>query len=162
MTKMSMVVILDNLRSIENVGSIFRTADALGIDQLILCGTTPHPHPDESWRRDHLALKKTALGAELSVPWEYQSSTAVAIKQLKSASYHIIALETDRNAQSLETVTKLKKNIALILGNEVTGIAPETLALADEIIQIPMSGTKESLNVAVSFGIAAFWLRYRT
>ena len=157
---MHMIVILDNLRSIENVGSVYRTADALGVEKLFLCGTTPRPHPNEPWRRDHLALKKTALGAEITVPWEFHSDTLSAIKYARRDGYRVFALETGEQSQNLTQMNYTNEKIALIVGNEVEGIQSSALELADTVVHIPMLGSKESLNVAVSFGIAAFWLRY--
>lgn len=157
---MQLTAILDNLRSIENVGSIFRTSDALSVEKLLLCGATPHPHPDESWRRDHLTLKKTALGAENSVAWEYFEETQTAVATARQAGYQIVALETGPKAVLIQDFKLTNKKIALILGNEVLGINPDIQHSADIVVQIPMAGIKESLNVAVSFGIAGFWLRY--
>lgn len=159
-----MVAILDNLRSIANIGSIFRSADGLGVDKLYLCGTTPHPHPDEPWRRDHLALKKTALGAEQTVAWEYCADTLALIRQLQKTGVLVIALETAPGAHPLSApppalqVRLGSGEVAIVVGNEVTGLNPKTLKATDYILAIPMLGHKESLNVAVTFGIAAFWL----
>lgn len=154
--------ILDNLRSIHNVGSTFRTADGLGVDRLILCGTTPHPHPDESWRRDHLALTKTALGAEQTVNWEYQSDIHDAIHHVKQNNFRVIGLETEPSAMELQNYHPLPGDkIALIIGNEPDGLSPEVLASCDEVLKIPMLGDKESLNVSVAFGIAVYWLKYQ-
>lgn len=154
-----MQAVLDNLRSLQNVGSIFRTAEGLGVAKLYLCGTTARPHPDQPWRRDHLALAKTALGAEKLVSWEYCSDTVALVDHLKKEGLTILALETTPNATPLTHYKPRQSGeIGLVIGNEVTGINPKVIALADQVIKIPMVGQKESLNVAVAFGIAAFWL----
>lgn len=156
--KRTLIGIAENIRSLTNVGSLFRTADALGIDHLYLTGTTGHPHPDQSWRRDHRDLQKTALGAEEVVPWTYSMDTLSLIQKLRSDGFCIVTLEVSHDAQPLSAWKIPTQPIALIVGNEVDGIPKETLAASDVTLAIPMQGAKESLNVSVSFGIAAYWL----
>ena len=154
---MEIVVVLQNIRSLHNVGSVFRTADAAGVNKLYLCGITPTPvnklgHPEPK-------LAKAALGAEKYIPWEKHRSPAILIKKLKSLGYRIYAVEQDKKSTSY-TKIKPSKNakIALVLGNEVKGLPKNLLALADKILEIPMHGKKESLNVSVAFGIVVFQL----
>ena len=148
--------LLDNVRSAWNVGSVFRTADGLGIGKLYLCGITPTP--------DNEAVRKTSLGAEESVAWEYSRNALELAKRLKVEGLRLIALEQDPRATSIAAVLhqRSKKNIStkeiLILGNEVTGVDPELLDLCDQIVHIPMRGHKRSFNVEVAFAIAAFQL----
>ena len=152
---MKKVVVLDNIRSVFNVGSIFRTADALGINKIYLCGTTPAPI--DRFGRARKDLAKVALGAEKDIAWEYAESTLDIVKKLKKEKYQIIAIEQDKKSVSLKKA-KAKFPCAVILGTEVTGLDRKILKLADTIVEIPMSGVKESLNVSVSFGIAGYQL----
>jgi len=149
------VVVLDNIRSVHNVGSIFRTADALGVAKIYLCGTTPTP--TDRFGRERKDLMKVALGAEKSVAWEYVADTLALVKKLKKAGWQIAALEQDATSVDLRKA-KVSEKIALVLGNEVGGVDIKILALADTIVEIPMKGKKESLNVSVSFGIAGYEL----
>ena len=157
-----MIAILDNIRSIHNVGSIFRTADAVGVDKLYLCGITPAPV--DRFGLMNAPLVKVALGAEKTVAWR-QAETAIAvIAQLRRQGKTIVALEQHKNARSLfdSDIIRLDwKKTVLVVGAEVEGIAPEVLTQADYTLKIPMHGKKESLNVSVAFGIAAYVLRYR-
>lgn len=161
----NIIAVLDNIRSRENVGSIFRTADAAGIAKLYLCGITPSPSQilqSRIWEgkpppQDKIA--KTALGAEKYVPWEYKKQTFKLIENLKNAGYYIIALEMAKNAKDIFKIKFSHKNIALIIGSEVNGISSAILKRADIVAKIPMRGKKESLNVAVAFGIAAYQLK---
>lgn len=139
-------VIGHNLRSRENVGSIFRTSDAFGVTKIYLTGYTPSP--------PHPKIAKTALGAEMWLAWEKRASIASVIAELKKKKFRIIALEQTKTSISL---AKFKPYfpLALILGNEVKGISAAILKRADKIVAIPMRGRKESLNVAVAFGVAA-------
>ncbi len=148
--KRDIVAVLHNLRSRENVGSIFRTADGAGVFKLYLCGTTPCP--------PHEKISKTALGAEESVAWEYNKHTWRVIEQLKKEGYEIVALEKTNNAENIFSF-KSNKKVAIVVGNEVEGISPNLLRRCKKIIAIPMYGRKESLNVSVAFGIAAYCLR---
>lgn len=145
---MEIVLILDNIRSMYNVGSIFRTSDAFGVREIVCSGYTPTPaHPE---------LAKTGLGAESSVKWRSES-VPDAVARLRSEGYMVLALETGgATIAAMPTNTK----VALILGNEVEGIASEHLSIADRTVSIPMLGTKESLNVSVATGIALFALTH--
>lgn len=147
------VVILDNIRSVFNVGSIFRTSDALGIDKIYLCGTTPAPV--DRFGRARADLAKVALGAENDIAWEYCETTKDAIKKLKKEGFKIVAVEQDKKSINYKKFKPTKK-IALLMGTEVTGLDKKTLALCDTILEIPMVGNKESLNVSVSFGIVGY------
>ncbi len=150
--KVQVTVLLDNIRSAYNVGSIFRTCDAFLIEKIILTGFTPRPpHPE---------IRKTALGATESVDWEYLQSPIDALKHLKSEGYKIIAVEqTDKPTMLHEWKPEKDLKYALILGNEVKGVQGEILLLCDYAIEIPQSGTKHSLNVAVAAGIV-LWKCY--
>ena len=144
-------ILLDNIRSVWNVGSIFRTADGLGINKLYLCGITPTPENE--------SMHKTSLGAENSIGWGYQRNALETAKRLKAEGYTLIALEQDSRANPLDSfeAASLQKAV-LIIGNEVTGVDPDILNLCDHIIHIPMHGQKQSLNVEAAFAIAAFTL----
>lgn len=151
-------VILDNLRSAHNVGAIFRTAEALGFSKIYLCGTTPTPAPAGTQRlsRSQRDLAKTALSAEKFLAWEYQQKTGNVITGLKRRGVVLIAIEQSPNAIPLSRLHLPKrKTVALIVGNEVKGISRSILKKADSIVEIPQCGRKESLNVAVAFGIVA-------
>ena len=156
-----MTVILDNIRSLANVGSIFRTADAAGAGKIYLCGITPRP--TDLFGRFRPQLAKVSLGAEKNVPWEYCKSIIRLIDKLKKEGYKILAVEQDKKSipyykLKVESRKPVKSKVALILGNEVRGLSPAILKRADKILEIPMSGKKESLNVSVAFGIVAFHL----
>lgn len=144
--------VLDNIRSAYNVGSIFRIADGSGIKHLHLCGITPTP--------DHRRIVKTALGAECSVPWTYHNNGINAARMLKNQGYQIWALEREEKAQSIFDAIKdiSVTPIALVVGNEVSGVDPEFAEICERFIYIPMMGYKQSLNVANAFGIAAYML----
>src|SRR3989344_4294299 len=143
-------VICDNIRSLENIGSIFRTADAIGATKIFLCGISGRP--------PHQKISKTALGAEKNIPFEYHKQTWRLIDKLKKDKITILALEQDKKAIAY---TKLKPTfpLALIIGNEVKGISRKVLSQADKIIYLPMCGQKESSNVAVAFGVAAYQIQ---
>lgn len=144
---MNLYLILDNIRSMQNVGSIFRTADAAGITKIYLCGITPRPPRKE--------IDKAALGAVDFVEWEYVENIKTLISNFKKERVKVVALEQDpRSIQYSEHM--IHDSCALIVGNEVDGISPETLDLCDTIIEIPMHGRKNSLNVAVATGISLF------
>lgn len=154
-----MQLVLDNLRSMHNVGSIFRTADAVGVEKIYLCGITPAPL--DRFNRKNKKLLKVSLGAEKSVAWEKIGRTSSLLKRLKGQGLRIIALEQDIAAHSfinLKPTSAQLKNSILVLGSEVKGLPRSILNLADKIIEIPMFGKKESLNVAVAFGIVAYHL----
>jgi tRNA G18 (ribose-2'-O)-methylase SpoU len=151
MKKKPLIVILDNIRSMNNVGSVFRTCDAFAIDKLYLCGITSRP--------PHREIHKTALGATESVNWEYRENIASLLQELKEEGYTILAAEQTSDSIPLSAFDNKKANpLALILGNEVEGVSEEALSFADEIIEIPQSGTKHSLNIAVAAGIMIFFL----
>lgn len=143
-------VLLDNVRSVYNVGSIFRTSDAALISKLYLTGYTPHPP-----RKD---IEKTALGAIESVPWEYHKNPIDVIKSLKEKSVKIVALEITDESIPYYEIKPADFPICLIVGNEITGISDDVLSMCDISIEIPQFGIKHSLNVAVAYGIAVFEL----
>jgi len=146
-------ILLDNIRSAWNVGAIFRTADGLGVGKLYLCGITPAP--------DNESVRKTSLGAEESLAWEYFRDGRKTAMKLKAEGYRLIALEQDVRAVFLESSRFVDSQTpVLILGNEVTGVDPDILDLCDQIVHIPMAGQKNSFNVEVAFGIAAYQLLY--
>jgi tRNA G18 (ribose-2'-O)-methylase SpoU len=151
--KKGKIVILDNIRSVYNVGSIFRTSDALGVDKIYLCGCTPTP--TDRFGRARQDLAKVALGAEKDITWEYAKDTKEIIKKLIKEKYQIIAVEQDKKSVNFRKV-KSKYPLAIVMGNEVGGIDKKTLSLCDIVAEIPMIGNKESLNVSVSFGIAGY------
>jgi len=153
--KREIIVILDNIRSTHNVGSIFRTADALGVDKIILGGTTPAPV--DRFGRERMDIGKVALGAEKSVAWRYEENILLAFKKLKKEGFQIICLEQAENSIDYKKI-KLGNigKVAFVLGEEVKGINKNILKLADIITEIPMCGQKESLNVSVAFGVALF------
>ncbi len=140
--------VVDNVRSIYNIGSIFRTSDAAMVSRLCLCGYTPHPPRKE--------ISKTALGATESVPWRYYRKTEDAILELKRESVRICAVELTDRSVSYSSVRKEDFPLALVIGNELSGISHEALALCDRALEIPMYGLKQSLNVAVAYGIVLF------
>jgi 23S rRNA (guanosine2251-2'-O)-methyltransferase len=140
-------IIAHNIRSLYNIGTMFRTADALGVDQLFLTGYSGQPPRKE--------ISKVALGAEDSVPWKHYKNTIHLIKKLKKEGVQIIALETgDKSVNYLDF--KPKFPVALIVGHEVDGISPQLLKQADKIISLPMNGIKESLNVGVAMAVAGY------
>ncbi len=174
-------LILDNIRSRENVGSIFRTADAVGVSKVYLCGITPtpksydtgnkmlYPHHDRiinSTAKINKSnqffdkISKTALGAEKWVPWEYRAKTWQVLRELKvkSLKFKVIGLEQTKTSQS---IFKFKPEfpLALVLGNEVRGLSPQILNYCDKKISIPMYGKKESLNVSVATGVALYIIK---
>ncbi len=146
-------LLLHNIRSVHNVGSLFRTADAAGVTKIFLTGYTPRPI--DRFGRPRKELSKVALGGEDSVLWEYHKSPLPLISKLKREGIKVIGLEQDSDSLDYKKY-KVKKPILLIVGNEVLGMSKVLIDLCDEIIEIPMKGKKESLNVAVSTGIALF------
>ncbi len=147
--KIPVLVVLDNIRSFNNVGSIFRTADAFRIGKIYLCGFTPCP--------PHRDITKTALGASETVDWEYVASAQEICNQLKKSGYELVAVEQTQNAsplQSFEMVSDQK--YVLIFGNEVDGVQDSLLEMCDKVIEVPQEGTKHSLNISVCFGIVAW------
>jgi 23S rRNA (guanosine2251-2'-O)-methyltransferase len=152
-----MVVVLDNIRSLHNVASVFRTCDAVGAKKLYLCGITPTPL--DRLGRVRPPFSKVALGAEENVEWERRASAWRVIDNLKNDGYAIYAVEQDERSVPYYSV-KAKKKSALVLGHEVRGLPESVLSRADKILEIPMAGIKESLNISVAFGIVAYSLRY--
>ena len=165
---MHLTVIAHDIRSVHNVGSIFRTADAAGVEKIFLCGITPAPL--DRFKQVRADFAKVALGAENYIPWESVKTTGEVVKQLKEEGYGIFALEQSKKSVTYyEEAARLARmpaarradtRVAIILGNEVAGLPPAILRSADRILEIPMMGRKESLNVAVAFGIVAFGLRF--
>jgi 23S rRNA (guanosine2251-2'-O)-methyltransferase len=156
---MHLTVIVHDIRSVHNVGSMFRTADAAGAERIFLCGITPAPLGRFKEVRPDFA--KVALGAEQYVSWESAKTTIEVVKRLKKEGYEIFALEQSKRSIPYYAVHPLRDaRIALIVGNEVQGLPVPILRAADRILEIPMMGKKESLNVAVAFGIVAFGLRF--
>ena len=143
--KHPIVVVLDNVRSVLNVGSVFRTCDAFKVEHLWLCGVTPTPELRE--------MRKTALGGTESVNWTYTKDTMEVILRLKKEGYSIAGVEQTTGSISLEKTTFDKKPTALVFGNEVKGVQSEILPYCDQLIEIPQFGTKHSLNISVSAGI---------
>lgn len=155
------MAILHNIRSLHNVGSIFRTADAAGVEKIYLCGITPAPTDKFGKIRPQFA--KVSLGAEKYVAWEKCASASRVIEKLKKDGYKIFAVEQAKNSIPYYKVKakNLKLKAAFVLGNEVRGLPKSILKRADKIIEIPMRGKKESLNVAVALGIVVFSFRFR-
>lgn len=149
------VLILDNIRSVENTGSIFRTAECLGVSKIFLIGTTPAPV--DRFGRKRTDFSKVALGAEEMVDWEYRKEAKNLIEELRDQNFKIYALEQAENSKDLKDF-KSGKQLALVVGNEVDGVSKEILKEVDEILEIKMVGKKESLNVSVATGIALFKL----
>jgi tRNA G18 (ribose-2'-O)-methylase SpoU len=145
-------ILLDNIRSAWNVGSIFRSADGFGFTHAYLCGITPTPEKD--------SVKKTALGAENTISWSYHKDAVKQTRELKQTNWHICALEEDPRARNIRAYTdQTKSSRLLIVGNEITGVDPDLLDLCDEIFYIPMRGEKKSFNVAMAFSIAAYQMQ---
>lgn len=140
--------LLDNIRSLYNVGSIFRTADGARLTKLFLCGFTPHPPRKE--------IEKTALGATTTVPWEYHEDPLPVIKNLKSLGVRICALEHTDKSLPYYSLKKGNFPLCIIVGNEITGVSKDILTHSDTAIDIPMFGMKQSLNAATAFGIVIF------
>lgn len=148
--KNQVVVVLDNVRSMNNVGSIFRTCDCLGIGKIYLCGITGRP--------PHRDIHKTSLGAENSIEWEYHDDITTVINTLKRDNYTIVGLEQTDKSKDIRNFEPGSKALALIVGNEVEGVSDKALATCDDILEIPQFGTKHSFNVAVGCGIALWEL----
>ena len=149
----NLICLLEDVRSLWNVGSIFRTADGAGFSKLLLCGITGSPPRKE--------IAKTSLGAEDSVPWQCYAHSLEVLPQLRSQGVMIVGLECHPGSLLLSDAIAggvIKRPLCLIVGNEVTGVAKETLSFCDYVCHLPMRGIKESLNVAVAFGIAAYLL----
>lgn len=150
--KLSLCVVLNSIRSLHNVGSIFRTCDAVGVEKLYLCGITGYP-PNQQ-------LAKTALDAQRHVPWEYREDLLKLIDECKAEHYTIVLLEQIEGGIFYQNF-KPKGKVCLIVGNEVSGIADELVEKCDAAIEIEMMGVKNSLNVSVAFGIVAYHIKYQ-
>ncbi len=157
MAKREIVLVLNDIRSLHNVGSFFRTADAFGVSKIYLCGITGTPES-----RSALKLTKVSLNAEKYINWEYLKNpirhAADKIQKLKAEGYQIIALEQDKKSTPLARA-KFKSKVALIIGNEIKGVSRAMLNLSDLIVEIPMQGLKESLNASVAGAIAIYEIR---
>lgn len=144
--KLPITVVLDNIRSLHNIGSVFRTADAFRLERIILCGITACP--------PHAEMHKTALGAEFTVDWEYSADTCEAVSKLQANHYKVLAIEQCEHSVMLNemSIDRCKK-YAVIFGNEVKGVRQEVIDMCDGCVEIPQFGTKHSLNVSVAGGI---------
>lgn len=157
--KNEVVVVLDNVRSMHNVGAILRSCDVFGVTRLLCCGITPYPKIENDTRLPHIAkrateqIAKASLGAERTIPVNHYESTADAVQSLRKAGYKIVAVEQAANSVSLEELDQNTK-VALIFGHEVDGVDPVVINVADTIAEIAQFGEKESLNVAASAAIA--------
>lgn len=144
--KLKVTILLDDVRSLQNVGSIFRTSDGFAVEEIILCGITGRP--------PHRDIERTALGSTQSIDWRYEKDILKAIKDLKEQDYKIIAIEQAEGSIFLNNFTPLREEkYAMIFGNEVNGVSEEVMAVIDECIEIPQFGTKHSFNIVVSAGI---------
>jgi 23S rRNA (guanosine2251-2'-O)-methyltransferase len=148
--KMPVVVVLDNIRSMHNVGSVFRTADAFLIQGICLCGYTPRP--------PHRDIHKTALGATDTVAWRHFEATSDAIRSLKEEGYTVLAVEQTEGSIRLNELSLEAGPVAIVFGNEVNGVDADALALCDESVEIPQWGMKHSLNVSIATGIVLWEL----
>jgi len=147
--KMPIIIILDNIRSLNNIGTVFRTSDAFLIEKIYLCGITATP--------PHKDIHKTALGSTDTVAWEYVESTLDLVKKLKNEQIKICAIEQAENATMLNNFTiEANTKYALVFGNEVKGVAQEVVNASDHIIEVPQFGTKHSLNISVSCGVVVW------
>jgi len=151
--KKEIVLVLHNIRSAHNVGSIFRTADAAGVTKIYLSGYSPRPA--DRFGRPQKEIGKTALGAEAAIPWEYFKTATPIFNTLEKQGFQVIGLEQSPSSVDYKKV-KPKYPVAFVVGNEVKGMSPELQKRCDIIAEIPMKGEKESLNVGVSLGIALF------
>lgn len=146
MAKRPIRVVLDDVRSRHNVGAVFRTADAFALEGMVLCGFTPCP--------PHREIEKTALGATLSVPWEHRASALEAVEELKRQGYRVLSVEQTVQATSLaDWCPAIGEKLALVFGNELSGVSEAVIAASDGCIMLPQGGTKHSLNVSVCAGI---------
>ena len=147
--KTPLIIVLDNVRSLNNIGSVFRTADAFLVKKILLCGITAQP--------PHRDITKTALGATQTVAWEHHQSTEEGIKNLKAEGVYILAIEQAEKSVSLDAFAPKKgETYAVVFGNEVKGVQQEVVSMADAVLEIPQLGTKHSLNIAVSAGIVVW------
>ncbi len=149
-SRVPLIGVVDNVRSLYNVGSLFRTSDGAMIEKLVLTGFTPHPPRKE--------IEKTALGSTSSIPWEFRKNASEFLLELKNKGYTICCLELTDSSIPYYDIAKSEFPLCLVVGNEIAGVSKEILDLSDVAIEIPMFGTKQSLNVAVAYGIALFEL----
>jgi len=162
---MEIVLVVHNVRSCHNVGSMLRTADGLGVDHVYLSGYTPYPRSANDTRLPHLINKinnqiaKTSLGAEKSVRWEHYDTPYPALEKLRRQGYIIAALEQKPDSMALSDF-QLPDKVALIVGSEVGGLDKEILKVVDTCLEIPMSGEKESFNVSIAAAVALYHLKY--
>lgn len=155
--KTPLIIILDDVRSLNNIGSVFRTADAFLIEKIYLCGITATP--------PHKDIHKTALGATESIDWEYQKNAAELVNDLKAKGVAVFAIEQAENSISLQNFeVQQNKKYAFVLGNEVKGVSQVTVNHCDGVVEIPQEGTKHSLNISVATGVAvwAFYQKFKT
>lgn len=159
----SLILIVHNVRSVHNVGSLLRTADSFGIENIIFSGYTPYPQIENDTRLPHIykkldiSIAKTALGAERTVPYSYED-IYTAIERLKDSGYRIVALEQSHDSIPIMQYQPSEAT-ALVIGEEVSGVVADIIEICDDVIEIPMFGKKESLNVSVAAGIALYQLR---
>ncbi|MEL6671297.1 MAG: RNA methyltransferase [Bacteroidota bacterium] len=146
--KLPLVVVLDNVRSMHNVGSVFRTADAFCLEKIYLCGITPQP--------PHREIRKTAIGAEESVAWEAREDALALVKELKASGFQLLAIEQAEGSTSLMDFQASEEKYALILGHEIEGVQQAIIDEAHQCLEIPQYGTKHSLNISVAGGIALY------
>lgn len=154
---LTLSVALEDVRSAHNVGAIFRTADAAGVSAMHLIGTTPTPI--DRFGRQRSDITKTALGAERSIPWTYHESADDFVRTMRDSAREIIVVEQDVRARDLLSVSPVSDGV-VVFGNEVTGVSERLRAAADQLVSIPMYGSKESLNVSVAAGIALYHYRH--
>lgn len=154
------IVILDNVRSSLNVGSIFRTSSGMGIDRIYLCGITPTPFETSAkyagQNKKRKDFVKTSLGSEDEIKWEHKESILDLMKELKKQDFEIIALEQNKKSIDYKNLKTEKENIAIIIGSETDGVQKEVLEMCDKITEIPMLGLKESLNVTIAYAILVY------
>ena len=149
--KTPIIIVLDNIRSLNNIGSVFRTADCFRIEKIFLCGITAQP--------PHRDIHKTAIGATESVDWEYRESTVELVKELKANKWKVLAIEQTENSIELQQLKVEKgEQIALVLGNEVDGVQQKVINVCNSTVEIPQFGTKHSLNISVCTGIVVWEL----
>jgi 23S rRNA (guanosine2251-2'-O)-methyltransferase len=153
--KKEVYVLLHNIRSTHNVGSIFRTSDALGVSKIYLSGYTPTP--TDKFNRQRKDISKVSLGAEKTIPWEHVADSKKLIQKLKKEKVLVVGVEQSKKSVDYKKV-KLNYPVLFVVGNEVDGIEKNLLSLCDIVAEIPMKGEKESLNVSVAFGVAVFRL----
>lgn len=151
--KTPLIIVLDNVRSLNNVGAVFRTSDAYRVEKIYLCGITAQP--------PHKDIRKTALGATETVEWEYREHTQEVIKELNDSGIQTCAIEQAERSVSLRSFTPNAQKVAIVMGNEVNGVQQEVVDICSEVIELQQYGTKHSLNIAVCTGIVVYDLFYK-